>query len=193
MAVSPRLRYEILNRDGFACRYCHATDVRLTVDHVVPTSLGGTDDPTNLVACCEPCNSGKASSHPEAPTVAALDEDAVRWARAQRLVNEERSVILGQRVQILEWIEEAFYGRCADAGKHWAYPDRNWRQSVSTFLEAGLTASELDHFISIAANAKVANAAVWRYFCGCCWNEIRQRQEMTRDRVDREDEADGAQ
>ncbi|AWN05089.1 HNH endonuclease [Gordonia phage Easley] len=40
MAVSKRLRYEILRRDNHTCRYCGATapDVPLTVDHVVPVS-----------------------------------------------------------------------------------------------------------------------------------------------------------
>jgi 5-methylcytosine-specific restriction endonuclease McrA len=32
-----------------------------TVDHVVPQSLGGTDDIENLVPCCKTCNSKKGS------------------------------------------------------------------------------------------------------------------------------------
>lgn len=58
MAVSKRLRYEILRRDNHTCRYCGATapDVKLTVDHVVPVALGGSDVPTNLVAACDACN-----------------------------------------------------------------------------------------------------------------------------------------
>lgn len=64
MAVSKRLRYEILRRDKFACRYCgaKAPDAPLRVDHVTPVALGGTDDPTNLVTSCEPCNAGKTST-----------------------------------------------------------------------------------------------------------------------------------
>lgn len=63
MAVSKRLRYEVLLRDGFTCRYCgaKAPDVLLEVDHVIPRTLGGTDDLTNLVTACEPCNQGKAA------------------------------------------------------------------------------------------------------------------------------------
>ncbi|WP_075737496.1 HNH endonuclease [Streptomyces acidiscabies] len=64
MAVSKRLRYEILRRDNHTCRYCGASapDVPLRVDHVTPVALGGTDTPDNLVAACEPCNSGKSST-----------------------------------------------------------------------------------------------------------------------------------
>lgn len=41
MAVSKRLRYEILRRDEFTCRYCgrRAPDVQLTIDHVVPEDM----------------------------------------------------------------------------------------------------------------------------------------------------------
>ena len=43
------------------CSYCGATGVRMTVDHVVPLSRGGGNEPANLVAACRPCNSSKGS------------------------------------------------------------------------------------------------------------------------------------
>lgn len=54
MAISKRLRFEVLRRDNHMCRYCGrgAPDVALTVDHVVPVALGGHSDPTNLVTAC---------------------------------------------------------------------------------------------------------------------------------------------
>lgn len=63
-AVGSGLRFRILKRDGFSCRYCgrHGRDVELHVDHVVPRSRGGTNDPTNLVASCAECNLGKGAS-----------------------------------------------------------------------------------------------------------------------------------
>lgn len=83
MAVSKRLRYEVLRRDNHACRYCGAAapDVKLNVDHVIPQALGGPDHPTNLVTACTDCNAGKTSSMPGAATVAEVDQDAVRQAR----------------------------------------------------------------------------------------------------------------
>lgn len=39
MAVTKRTRFEVLRRDNYTCRYCHATDNPLTVDHVVPRAL----------------------------------------------------------------------------------------------------------------------------------------------------------
>lgn len=63
MAIGKRLRFEILKRDGFKCRYCGALAVStlLHVDHVVPRAEGGTDDPTNLLAACADCNLGKSA------------------------------------------------------------------------------------------------------------------------------------
>lgn len=84
MAISKRLRFEVLKRDGFACRYCHRDKVIITVDHVVPRTLGGTDDPSNLVASCDDCNAGKTSSLPGGSTVQDVNEDLIRWAVALR-------------------------------------------------------------------------------------------------------------
>ena len=51
------LRLQCLERDGYICSYCgrEATEA----DHVTPTSKGGTDELSNLVASCKPCNSSK--------------------------------------------------------------------------------------------------------------------------------------
>lgn len=62
-AIGDGLRYRILARDGFRCRYCgaEAPGVTLVVDHVHPVSAGGTNEPSNLVAACQTCNGGKGA------------------------------------------------------------------------------------------------------------------------------------
>jgi 5-methylcytosine-specific restriction endonuclease McrA len=59
--IGLKLRFQILQRDNFTCRYCgrKAPDVVLHVDHVTPVSQGGLSEPDNLVAACEDCNLGK--------------------------------------------------------------------------------------------------------------------------------------
>lgn len=59
---SARLRFAVLERDGFACHYCgrKPPTVELLVDHVVPVADGGSNDIDNLVAACQECNSGKS-------------------------------------------------------------------------------------------------------------------------------------
>lgn len=57
------LRQSILERDNFLCvpcfeegRYTEAAEV----DHVVPRSKGGTNDPKNLRAICTDCHEAKS-------------------------------------------------------------------------------------------------------------------------------------
>lgn len=60
---SMRLRFLILERDQFTCRYCgrKAPDVQLAVDHVVSIADGGPDAIENLVTACQDCNLGKSN------------------------------------------------------------------------------------------------------------------------------------
>ena len=40
------------------CIYCGSED-KLTLEHILPRSRGGPDEPTNAVWVCKKCNSGK--------------------------------------------------------------------------------------------------------------------------------------
>lgn len=62
-SIPARLRFAILARDNFTCRYCGrmAPAVALTIDHVTPVAEGGSDDEGNLVAACDECNMGKGA------------------------------------------------------------------------------------------------------------------------------------
>jgi hypothetical protein len=62
MSISARVRFAVLQRDGFRCRYCGrpSPNAVLHVDHIEPRADGGADDPANLCAACEDCNRGKA-------------------------------------------------------------------------------------------------------------------------------------
>jgi HNH endonuclease len=51
---------KILERDGNSCTYC-GTNEGLTADHVVPLTRGGTNDESNLTACCISCNTKKSN------------------------------------------------------------------------------------------------------------------------------------
>ncbi len=49
----------IYKRDRNTCQYCGST-TRLTIDHVIPRSKGGTDTWENLVVACSKCNTEKS-------------------------------------------------------------------------------------------------------------------------------------
>lgn len=57
------IRKQILLRDDFTCVYCGGS--ANSVDHVIPRSRGGNNDPENLVAACTFCNSSKKDRTPD--------------------------------------------------------------------------------------------------------------------------------
>ena len=62
--VSVRVRHQILERDGFRCLDCGASPVNgalLEIDHTIPISKGGSNDPSNLRTLCSDCNRGKSN------------------------------------------------------------------------------------------------------------------------------------
>lgn len=64
----PRFRKKVLfNRDGWKCQFCGCKLLwnTATIDHVHPSSRGGTTSWLNCVASCKPCNKQKANRTPE--------------------------------------------------------------------------------------------------------------------------------
>jgi ATP adenylyltransferase len=61
--IPGKVRYETLKRAAFRCELCgvSADERALDVDHIVPRSTGGTDDPENLQALCWLCNTNKGA------------------------------------------------------------------------------------------------------------------------------------
>jgi 5-methylcytosine-specific restriction endonuclease McrA len=57
-------RQNVFKRDNFECQYC-GTRRDLTLDHVLPSSRGGTHSWTNLVTACKRCNAKKGDYTPE--------------------------------------------------------------------------------------------------------------------------------
>jgi hypothetical protein len=189
MAVSKRLRFEILNRDNNTCRYCgrKPPEVELTVDHVVPVALGGGDEPANLVAACKDCNAGKSSSSPDAPLVADVADSAVKWGAA--LAQWARD----QRERRYE--KACYVDRFTDAWDEWTWGPANkrqplprpsdWMATIWSFHEAGLPIEELEEAAAIAcSNDRVKADATWRYMCGVAWKKVTKMQEGARALLD---------
>ena len=182
MAVSKRLRYEILRRDNHTCRYCGgaAPDVVLTVDHVIPQALGGSDDPDNLVAACKDCNAGKSASSPDAPIVANVAADAVRWGAAMQYAAEVQFKRCLDERAYLSWFDDAWSRWQTNGSKALPRPN-DWERSVLRFRAVGLTSQLIGEAIEIAMKApKVAPSGLWRYFCGVCWRRLDEMQEIAR-------------
>lgn len=72
--ISPEIQRLVRQRANHLCEYCHTSErwqyVRFTIDHVIPLSQGGSDDPANLALACFHCNRRKAEK------LTALDPDS---------------------------------------------------------------------------------------------------------------------
>lgn len=184
MAVTKRLRYEILRRDNHACRYCgaRAPEAELVVDHVVARALGGGDEPSNLVASCKACNSGKSSVPADATIVEDVTADALRWAQAIRgaadaLAADDHLVeLMIDQVGVLwdNWTYESGGERRTVPKAH------DWRNTVEKWVMGGVT--HLDTYSRLirrtmsAPNTRQEDR--WKFFCGSVWGRMREQQSM---------------
>jgi hypothetical protein len=185
MAVSKRLRYEILRRDNHACRYCGASapNVPLRVDHVTPVALGGTDEPSNLVTSCEPCNSGKSSSSPDATHVTDVSDDALRWAAAMQQAAEELREQQAPKIAYREAFLTAWNGWTweRDGKKETFDLPKGWKGSLDAFREAGLPQDVWPDIVEKAmTNKTVRSENLFRYCCGIGWRMVGELQERAR-------------
>lgn len=59
-------RRNVYLRDGFICQYCgkHFPENQLTLDHVIPSVLGGKKCWENIVTACKKCNQLKGNRTP---------------------------------------------------------------------------------------------------------------------------------
>ncbi|MGK7345749.1 MAG: HNH endonuclease [Candidatus Nitrospinota bacterium M3_3B_026] len=51
----------VLKRDGHVCQYCGERGGDLTIDHVIPRSMGGASTWENVVTACRGCNLRKGN------------------------------------------------------------------------------------------------------------------------------------
>lgn len=174
MAVSKRLRAEIFRRDNSTCHYCgaKAPDVKITIDHVIPVTLGGSDDPSNLTTACEDCNAGKTSVPPDAATVKQISEDAFRWANAIKAAGEN---MLGERETARAAFDQKW--RAWSEGRPPVPRPEDWGLSIDRFLKVGLPLSILLDCVDIAMSTRKVKAHdVFTYMCGVAWKEVRKLQ-----------------
>lgn len=76
--TSATLRFAVLERDAFTCRYCGRSPLHegvvIHVDHVVPVAKGGESTLDNLITACTDCNRGKFDTPLSAPAQSAIND-----------------------------------------------------------------------------------------------------------------------
>lgn len=86
-------RKNIFTRDGNRCQYCKTSRGPLTLDHVIPKTMGGDDTWENLVCACAKCNNKKGDRTPEQAGMKLLK----RPARPNFITFIQRNVAIGNQ------------------------------------------------------------------------------------------------
>lgn len=84
--IPAALRRHTYARDGYRCVYCgrKGRRVLLTIDHVFPVALGGTNDPGNLVTACRTCNLTKGARPLNDAGLRRFTDERHAWAGRER-------------------------------------------------------------------------------------------------------------
>ena len=171
--ISTRTRFEIFKRDGFVCQYCgaHPPNVVLHVDHIIAVARGGDSNRENLTTACDTCNRGKAAV-PLSSAPRSLAEQAAAITEAEKQLKGYRKIIKAQQDR-----------RKADCWTiiHIGWPSvTEWYtrdiRSIQKFIDA-LGFEETSEAMEIAKGRfPDAGDPCWKYFCGVCWNKIKQAE-----------------
>lgn len=176
-SISPRTRFNIFKRDGFVCQYCgnHPPSVLLEIDHIIPVSKGGKSETENYVTACEKCNRGKAAILLSDVPISLVD-------RAAKLAEKEKQ--LKGYTKISEARRLRLDAECWDVvhllDEKMIEARRDWITSIKRFLEE-LGYSEVMAAMELAKSRKpFNNNLAFRYFCGICWNKIKDKAGISR-------------
>lgn len=172
MTLSKTLRFEVLKRDGFRCRYCGVTAVAsaLEVDHVVPRSKGGVDSPENLVAACFDCNRGKSDVSLEERKLLPAEDPigkALEHADQIREYLMAQEIVEAERARIVDWLDDKWRQVVNDDPPLTLH--KRWRSLAAT--------NELSHLVEAmeavaSASYRIRGGASGqaKYFSACLRN-----------------------
>ena len=187
MAINKAKRFEVFHRDGFTCRYCgrKPPEVVLEADHVVAVANGGGDEVENLVTACFDCNRGKSAT-PLSEQPESVDERMGRRREALEQVEAYNAVVQQERDGRWRVVEKIGVYWCdhtyEEKGRH-TFGDAR-AKTVAMFLNK-LPLDQIYEAIDIAMSQCAPTRSTgydgktFRYFCGVCWNKVRDRKERT--------------
>ena len=170
-SLSKKIRFEVFKRDLFTCQYCGATppNTVLEIDHIKPVASGGENQEDNLITACFDCNRGKGARElSEAPD--ALSKKLEVQKEKQEQLKQFEKMLSQKKAQLTRKVNqlEAFFCEYT----HNTFTDK-FKRSVRTFFERLPKAVVFDA-MEIAIDADLKPEETVKYFCGVCWNKIRE-------------------
>ena len=175
MALSKKIRFEVFKRDSFKCQYCGSTppSVVLEVDHIIPVSKDGSDEIDNLITSCFDCNRGKSdrdlTTLPQstAEKTVQLIEREEQYAAYKEILAK----IKARQLNEIEAIDEVYSTYFPD----WCLNDRFKNGTLTIFLKS-LGFEKVEEAMHKACSRMYNDNKAIKYFCGICWNMIRDKE-----------------
>lgn len=171
--LSKKARFQVFKRDEFKCCYCGRCppNIVLEVDHIIAVANGGTNQVDNLITSCFDCNRGKGAERLEAVPQSLSDKIAIQQEKMEqikaldRLLKQQKKRESAQvdeieRVFKMTWAERQFADR--------------FRLSVTEFIQE-IGVDECIRAMNRACGKARSPEDCLKYFCGICWNKVRDR------------------
>jgi len=181
MAISKKQRFEIFKRDGFACQYCgrKPPEITLELDHINPRARQGKDEIENLITACFDCNRGKGKIPLEKiPNTLATNLGKLKEKELQLKEYNKFLARVEKRIQVdIEEIDEIYKSYFPK----WQLSERFKNVSLKRFLKL-LPKQIIVDAMHLACHNMLRNAEhdpsgeATSYFCGICWNRIKEEK-----------------
>lgn len=174
--LTKKVRFEVFKRDGFQCAYCGRTppDVQLEVDHIDPVSNGGEDDMNNYITACFDCNRGKTNI-PLDKIPAQLSENFEALQQKEIQLREYRKYVKSVKQRETRDINSVAKIFSVEFDGY-SLKDKFKRNTIKLFLSK-LPKHEVEESMEKAVDTVCDPEGAAKYFCGICWNKIREKEE----------------
>jgi len=181
MTISKTLRFEVFKRDGFQCQYCgkQPPEIVLEVDHIIPRKRKGKNDIDNLITSCFDCNRGKGARDLKIAPPGTENKLRILKEKEEQLKEYNKFLEkIERRIQKdINEIDEIYNSYF----KKWWFSETFRNNTLKRFLKF-LPKQIVADAIHLACYNMLKkggyhpeNSAI-RYFCGICWNRIRDKK-----------------
>lgn len=176
-SITKKIRFEVFKRDGFRCAYCGKTppEATLEVDHIQPKAKGGKNDINNYITACFDCNRGKRDTllakipNKLSENLEILQEKEAQLKEYQKAIRKIERRINKDILDISKVYSDAYPG--------WEFSDNFKQISLKAFLKSLAKTEIIDSLRTAICKLPKDRDNVIRYFCGICWNKIREGQD----------------
>jgi hypothetical protein len=172
-AISKRIRFEVFKRDSFTCQYCSAKppSVPLEVDHIVPISRGGINEIENLITACFDCNRGKSDVElNDIPNSLIEKTERIKLAQFQYLeykkILKKQEKIINEEVEQINSVYNSFFEDYVLSA--------SFKVTVKKFINQ-IGFEETKESMEYACVRVSDSSQSIKYFCGVCWNKIKEQ------------------